>query len=213
MVKDIDTSERILDYYMRVGAELHLIKILSGNVQDSVRCLTTLPCVRRFNNALSIIYDVCAELEDNMRYDLAQLAKRVALSERDYKAVFYAYSNSHRCTSKTRLRKPKRTIYIYIRASAEFRILKMLISKLYDDASKLLPAPKSDQIKTVANIINKVCSEVETNMFKDFPYISQDCTRLFYGAEDNPAFISIDKQVHKHMKEIIESLLPKLPEE
>lgn len=73
----------------------------------------------------------------------------------------------------------------------------------------MFPTSKSDRIRTVANIIDAVCSEVETNMFKDFPYISQDCTRLFYGAEDNPAFISVDRQVRKLMEEIFESLMPK----
>lgn len=114
MGKRISKSERTLECYMKVGAELRLIKLLSVNVQDSVRCLTTLPCVRHLDEALSIIYDVCAELEDGMRYDLAQLTKRVALSERDYNTVFRIYSDSHRCTSETRLRKPKRTIYISI---------------------------------------------------------------------------------------------------
>jgi hypothetical protein len=192
---------------MKVGAELCLLKLLSANVQDSVQKLTTAPNVRRLHRALSIIDDVCAELKDNMRYDLGQLIKRAELSDRDCNTVFYL-SGSH-CTgdySGTRLCKSKRTIDVYTRAGAELRVFKILLSKIYSDASKLLTASKSGRIKQAADIVNAVCAEVDANMFEDFPKISSHYATMFYDESDNPSFFSMSDEMRELMKETIKSL-------
>ena len=210
MINVVDKSERTLENYMRAGAELRLLKLLGVNVKYSVQNLTTTPNVRRFNRALSILYDVCAELEDRMRYDLRSLIRRAELSERDCKNVFYVYGDYQDSNSSgTRLPKSKRTIKAYVQAGAEMRIFKTILSKLYVDATKLLPTSKSKRIGTAVNIINAVCAEVESNMVKDFPHISQSYATKFYGPADNPAFYSVNEQANKLTREILESLMPK----
>lgn len=115
MTKETDKSERNLENYMQVGAELRLIELLSDSVQDSVQNLTTSDTVRRINRAFSIIDDTCAELKDRMRYDLAQLISRAALSERDCDTVFYVYYDRHNSNySGKRFPKSKRTIDVYM---------------------------------------------------------------------------------------------------
>lgn len=208
MVNMVNKSERNLEDYMRAGAELRLLQLLSVNVQHSVQNLTTSPNVRRLNRALSILYDTCAELEDRMRYDLAGLIQRAELSRRDCEHVFYVYGDyQYSNSSRTRLPRSKRTIKMYVRAGAEMRIFTKILSKLYADASKLLPISESKRIGTAVNIINAVCSEVESNMLEDFPHISQSYETEFYGKNDNPAFYSVNEQVNKLMREILESLL------
>lgn len=207
MAKRTNKSERTKENYMKVGAELRLLKLLGAYVQDSVQKLTTSPNVRRLNRALSIIDDVCVELEDNMRYDLGQLVKRAELSDRDCNTVFYVRRDL--CSSDywgTRLCKSKRTIDVYTRAGAELRVFKILLSKIYSDASKLLIASKSDRIRRAADIVDAVCAEVNANMSKDFPKISSHYATMFYDESDNPSFISMNDEMRKLMKETIESL-------
>ena len=208
MDNNTDKSERNLETYVRAGAELRLLQLLSINVQHSVQNLTTAPNVRRLNRALSILYDTCAELEDRMRYDLGGLIRRAELSNRDCEHVFYVYGDyKYSNSSGTRLTRSRRTIKMYVQAGAEMLIFKKILSKLHTDAITLLPVSKSNRIGRAIDIINRVCSEVESNMLEDFPHISQSYATEFYGPTENPAFYSVDEQVNKRMREILESLL------
>lgn len=112
-----------------------------------------------------------------------------------------------------KLSKSERTMDVYMKAGAEMRLFKTLGTKTYVEAERILTEKDRRCFGKAMDIIDELCSTVDAGMFDDFPQIGHDYTKVFYGASDNPPINQIDEQVHKHMKEIIESLLPKLPEE
>lgn len=112
-----------------------------------------------------------------------------------------------------RLSKSERTMDVYMKAGAEMRLFKTLGTKTYVEAERILTENDRRCFGKVMDIINELCSIVDASMFDDFPQIDHDYTKVFYGASDNPPINQVDEQIHKCMKETIESLLPKLPEE
>jgi hypothetical protein len=112
-----------------------------------------------------------------------------------------------------KLSKSERTMDVYMKAGAEMRIFKTLATKTYAAAECILTEKDRRCFSKVMDIINELCSTVDASMFDDFPQIGHDYTKVFYGASDNPPINHVDEQIHIRMKETLESLLPKLPEE
>lgn len=112
-----------------------------------------------------------------------------------------------------KLSKSERTMDVYMKAGAEMRLFKTFGTKTYVAAERILTEKDRRCFGKAIDIIDELCSTVDASMFEDFPQIGHDYTKVFYGASDNPPINQADEQIRTYMKEILESLLPKLPEE
>lgn len=78
-------------------------------------------------------------------------------------------------------RKKKRTLEKYRRAGAEMRLVKELVVKLCKDSWGVASAVDNEKLSRARDLIREVCSNIEDNMFQDFPELSDDYVNVFYG--------------------------------
>lgn len=109
--------------------------------------------------------------------------------------------------------KRDRDIESYIHAGAVFRILKEVYAKALVEVGNLCPVKVGDSMKKGYYKLGGICSDVEENMFFDYPGISDDYLCVYYGSllarRDN----QVDKHVRELMKRILMDMLKELEEE
>jgi len=104
------------------------------------------------------------------------------------------------------LTKANRTIEKYLKAGAEMRLFKTLGTRVFVDVGNLINAVDRNRLKRALDIIGEVCSNAEDNMFRDHPQLTDEYTKVFYGATFKPAINHVDEQIHGLVKETAESL-------
>lgn len=99
-----------------------------------------------------------------------------------------------------------RTLEDYKRAGAYMRLLKDLLSKTHVECSKVLTTQDYDQFNTAHNVVNRLCSRAEGNMYNDFPKLGSEYTSIFYGTIDNNPRGDVDEEQRQLATELIKEL-------
>ena len=104
-------------------------------------------------------------------------------------------------------KKSDRPMEAYMKAGAEMRLLKALATRLICDLYPVVHASDVDKIRKAMEKIHKVCSDVEDNMFRDYPELSDQYLTVFYGALDGETRNEVDREVKALAKGIADELL------
>lgn len=99
------------------------------------------------------------------------------------------------------LKKNERTLESYMKAGAEMRLYKTLGAKLWTDCGRLVTADDRKKMMSAFAVIDRVCSNAEDSMFRDYPELTDQYTDVFYGATDIEPRHEVDKQVINLAKE------------
>ena len=104
------------------------------------------------------------------------------------------------------VRKPERTLELYMRAGAGMRLYKSAGNSLFNDICKVLSPKDQDILVNAMNKIDKVCSRAEDNMFSDHPQLSCEYIDVFYGSTDDKPKNDVDGKVIKMAREVADGL-------
>lgn len=78
-------------------------------------------------------------------------------------------------------RKKKRTLEKYRYVGAEMRLINELVIGLCKNAWGVASAVDNKKLDRALELISEVRSNIEDNMFRDFPELSDDYVNVFYG--------------------------------
>ena len=105
--------------------------------------------------------------------------------------------------------KSKRTMERYIEAGAWAKLYELVGHRMIDAMAPVIPTKDVDRMINMMWKFGRIKAGADTQLFRDYPKISNDALRVFYG--DLSRSISpcgdLDRQVIERAKDIVKNLL------
>ena len=106
------------------------------------------------------------------------------------------------------LRKDARGMDAYLRAGAEARLCKDLLTMMELDLGAVLSVPDQNILHRAIRRIDQVVSRAEDNMFRDYPELPRSYIDVFYGSvkEEGESFSKVNEEVITAARGIVSEL-------
>ena len=104
------------------------------------------------------------------------------------------------------MKKEKKTLEQYKELGGMFRVYKTMACKLSVEASAFLGKKEWGKLQKAVGTVSDMCSVIEDKMFKEYPELDGEYTKVFYGATTNEAINDVDADVKARAKSFCERL-------
>ena len=104
------------------------------------------------------------------------------------------------------LKRNERSLESYLKAGAEMRLYKAIITRLAIDISTVISAADQDRLLDTASKVARICSRAEDKMFADYPELSGEYLDVFYGPLNDSPRNDVDRQVVEMAREAADGL-------
>ena len=114
------------------------------------------------------------------------------------------------------IERSRRTLEMYKNIGAKARLLKWILRNLEVHSSNILYAKDNDRFAKARHTIDCLISQMEDQMFKDYPELGHDYINVFYGdliyVDGKPSFgiNEVDDEVMSIAMEIVKGLVNEL---
>lgn len=110
------------------------------------------------------------------------------------------------------VKRSDRTLELYKTIGAEARLIKHFLTEFVVDSSKIQYAKDSDRLSAITHSIEKLISDMEDQMFRDYPELGHDYINVFYGGLFGEAINSVDSEITQKISRNLLKTLVKMEE-
>lgn len=110
------------------------------------------------------------------------------------------------------IKRSDRTLDLYKTIGAEARLVKHFLTDFVVDASKIQYAKSSDRLSATMDVIERLISDMEDQMFRDYPELGHDYINIFYGGIFGEPINDVDSEITQKISDNLLKTLAKMQE-
>ena len=110
------------------------------------------------------------------------------------------------------IKRSDRTLDLYKTIGAEARLVKHFLTEFVVDASKIQYAKSSNHLSATVSVIERLISDMEDQMFCDYPELGHDFVNVFYGGIFEEPINDVDSEITQKISANLLKTLAKMQE-